>query len=48
MNKIKPKTKVGLASLLNLLEKWRYELKKKINNNKLYKIVLEKSGYSEM
>ena len=29
MNKIKPKTKVGLSTLLNLLEKWRYELRKK-------------------
>ena len=48
MNKIKPKTKVGLASLLNLLEKWRYELKKKINHNKLLQIVLDESGYSEM
>ena len=23
-NKIKPKTKIGLLSLLNLLDKWRY------------------------
>ena len=29
LNKIKPKTKIGLSSLLNLLEKWRYDLKKK-------------------
>ena len=28
-NKIKPKTKIGLLSLLNLLDKWRYNLKKK-------------------
>ena len=38
-NKIKPKTKVGLVSLLNLLEKWRKDLKKKliiINYYKLY------------
>ena len=47
-NKIKPKTKVGLVSLLNLLEKWRYDLKKKINHNKLLQIVLDESGYSEM
>ena len=47
-NKIKPKTKVGLNSLLNLLEKWRYDLKKKINHNKLLQIVLDESGYSEM
>ena len=48
INKIKPKTKVGLISLLNLLDKWRYELKKKINHNKLLQIVLDESGYSEM
>ncbi len=48
LNKIKPKTKVGLISLLNLLEKWRYELKNKINHNKLLQIVLDESGYSEM
>ena len=47
-NKVKPKTKVGLVSLLNLLEKWRYDLKKKINHNKLLQIVLDESGYSEM
>ena len=33
MNKIKPKTKIGLTSLLNLLEKWRVDLNiKKIEN----------------
>ena len=48
LNKIKPKTKVGLSSLLNLLENWRFELKKNINHNKLLQIVLDESGYSEM
>ena len=48
LNKIKPKTKLGLISLLNLLEKWRYDLKKKINHNKLLQIILDESGYSEM
>ena len=47
-NKIKPKTKTGLNNLLNLLEKWRYDLNKKINHNKLLQIVLDESGYSEM
>ena len=28
-NKIKPKTKIGLNSLINLLDKWRNDLKKK-------------------
>ena len=48
LNKIKPKTKTGLNSLLILLEKWRYELSKKLNHNKLLQIVLDESGYSEM
>ena len=47
-NKIKPKTKLGLSSLLNLLEKWRSDLKSKINHNKLLQLVLDESGYSEM
>ena len=36
-NKIKPKTKIGLNSLLNLLEKWRFDLKKLITIN-FYKL----------
>mgnify|MGYP001407890682 FL=1 len=47
-NKIKPKTKLGLNSLLNLLQKWREDLKNKINHNKLLQLVLDESGYSEM
>ena len=47
-NKIKPKTKVGLKSMLNLLEKWRYDLKRKTSHNKLLQIILDESGYSEM
>ena len=47
-NKIKPKTKIGLSSLLNLLQKWRNDLKNKTNHNKLLQIVLDESGYSEM
>ncbi|MFL2886889.1 MAG: ATP-dependent helicase [Candidatus Pelagibacter sp.] len=47
-NKIKPKTKIGLISLLNLLEKWRNDLKNNINHNKLLQTVLDESGYSEM
>ncbi len=48
LNKIKPKTKISLNLLLNLLEKWRHDLKKKINHNKLLQTVLDESGYSEM
>ncbi|MDA9743577.1 UvrD-helicase domain-containing protein [Candidatus Pelagibacter sp.] len=48
LNKIKPKTKFGLSSLLNLLEKWRYDIKKKKNHIRLLQTVLDESGYSEM
>ena len=48
LNKIKPKTKFGLSSLLNLLEKWRYDIKKKRNHIRLLQTVLDESGYSEM
>ena len=47
-NKIKPKTKLGLNSLLNLLVKWRNDLKAKMNHNKLLQTILDESGYSEM
>jgi len=47
-NKIKPKTKIGLSSLLNFLKKWRNDLKNNTNHNKLLQIILDESGYSEM
>ncbi len=47
-NKIKPKTKLGLNSLLNLLAKWRNDLNRKMNHNKLLQTILDESGYSEM
>ena len=48
-NKIKPKTKLGLNSLLNLLSKWRNDLlNKKIGHIKLIQIILDESGYSKM
>ena len=43
-NKIKPKTKFGLNLLLNLLQKWRSDLKNKMNNNKIFKFFLDKYG----
>ena len=47
LNKIKPKTKIGLNSFLNLLEKWRNDyFNKKINHVKLLQIILDESGYS--
>jgi len=48
-NKIKPKTKLGLSSLLNLLIKWRNDvLNKKIGHIKLIQNILDESGYSQM
>ncbi len=48
-NKIKPKTKIGLNSLLKLLEKWRDDLfKKNIGHIKLIQTILDESGYSQM
>ena len=48
-NQIKPKTKIGLNSLLNLLEKWRNDLfNKKIGHIKLIQNILDESGYSQM
>ena len=48
-NKIKPKTKIGLGNLLNLLLKWRNDLNiKKINHVKLLQLILDESGYSQM
>ena len=47
-NKIKPKTKLGLNSLINLLEKWRNDLfNKKIGHIKLIQTILDESGYSQ-
>ena len=48
-NEIKPKTKLGLVSLLNQFVKWRDDLKnKKIGHVKLLQIILDESGYSNM
>ena len=48
-NLIKPKTKVGLMTFLNLLTKWRNDLNsKKINHIRLLQIILDESGYSAM
>ena len=49
LNLIKPKTKIGLNSFLNFVEKWRNDLiVKKINHVKLLQNVLDESGYSAM
>ena len=48
-NLIKPKAKIGLNIFLDLISKWRNDLKiKNINHVKLLQIVLDESGYSAM
>ena len=47
LNLIKPKTKIGLLKILNLLTKWRNDLLKK-DHRKLMQTVLDESGYSAM
>ena len=48
-NLIKPKAKLGLNFFLDLILKWRNDLKiKKFNHVKLLQIVLDESGYSAM
>ncbi len=47
LNKIKPKTKLGLVKILNLFNKWRIDLKNK-KNYELMEIILDESGYSKM
>ena len=48
MNMIKPKTKIGLSSILNLIEKWRRDNIDKRNHIKLLQTILDESGYSQM
>ena len=48
INLIKPKTKIGLTSLLNLLNKWRNDHQNKMGHVKLMQTVLDESGYSQM
>ena len=48
-NLIKPKAKIGLNLFLDLISKWRNDLKiKKVNHVKLLQIALDESGYSAM
>ncbi len=47
LDKIKPKTKLGLLKILNLFNKWRSDLKKK-KHYELMEIILDESGYSKM
>ena len=47
LDKIKPKTKLGLIKILNLFNKWRSDLKKR-KHYELMEIILDESGYSKM
>jgi len=47
INKIKPKTKLGLVKILHLFSKWRNDLKEK-KHYEIMEIVLDESGYSKM
>ena len=48
-NLIKPKAKTGLLIFLELIDKWRNDLRlKNINHVKLLQLVLDESGYSAM
>ncbi len=48
VNLIKPKPKLGLNSILTLIDKWRFDLRKKTSHVKLLQIILDESGYSQM
>ena len=48
LNKIKPKTKIGLSIILNLIEKWKKDFQNKINHVKILQMILDESGYSQM
>ncbi len=47
INKIKPKAKIGLLKILNLIAKWRKNLLSK-KHVEVMQIILDESGYSEM
>ena len=47
-NLIKPKTKLGLNSILGLIDKWRIDYSQKKNHVKLLQVILDESGYSKM
>tara|TARA_Y100000590_G_scaffold305488_1_gene344584 strand:+ start:5669 stop:7693 length:2025 start_codon:yes stop_codon:yes gene_type:complete len=47
-NLIKPKTKIGLIFILNLINKWRIDYSNKKNHVKLLQTILDESGYSKM
>ena len=48
LNKIKPKTKIGLNSIINFINKWVNDYKKGMSHIKLLQIIMDESGYSQM
>ena len=48
INKIKPKTKIGLSIILNLIDKWKKDFQNQINHIKILQMILDESGYSQM
>ncbi len=48
LNKIKPKTKIGLSSIINLIEKWSRDHLNGTNHVKLLQTIMDESGYSSM
>ena len=47
-NKIKPKAKIGLISILKFIEKWRVDYKTGVSHIKLLQTIMDESGYSQM
>ncbi len=48
LNKIKPKTKIGLSSIIKLIEKWSRDNLNGTNHVKLLQTIMDESGYSSM
>ena len=48
LNKIKPKTKIGLSSIIKLIEKWSRDHFNGTNHVKLLQTIMDESGYSSM
>ena len=48
LNKIKPKTKIGLSSIIKLIEKWSRDHINGTNHVKLLQTIMDESGYSSM
>ena len=48
LNKIKPKTKIGLSSIIKLIERWSRDHLNGTNHVKLLQTIMDESGYSSM